>query len=519
MRGRSWRLADVFRDQANLFGAQPALTFSGETLTFAMLDRNANRVAQALLADGVEPGDRVATLTKNCSRFFEVLGGVAKVRACLAPINFRLAVAEIAFILADMAPRVLFVSGEMLAVAQEALARCEARPRIVVLDADEHDAASYERWRVRGADHDPQLQCDWDDDAFLLYTSGTTGQPKGVRLTQRNYAAMLDAFPRVPGFTYDNGETIANAMPLFHIAGINVAMAGLSQGCRVWPISEFVPTSLMKLIETARVNHAFLAPAMIARLLQAPEAATTDFSSLVTIAYGAAPIAADVLERARQRFACGFVQLYGMTESSGAGTYLDDAAHSIASKQGSCGVAWPGMQVRIVDASGRDVAAHEVGELLMRGDFVTPGYRNRAEATAAALRDGWLRTGDAAYRDEEGYIFIHDRMKDMIVTGGENVFPAEVENAIFGCPGVVDVAVIGIPSEKWGEEVKAIVVPAADAQIDEGRIIAWTKERIAAYKAPKSVDFVAALPRNAAGKILKRELRAPYWQGRARQVN
>jgi len=519
MTGRSWRLADVFRDQANAVGAQPALTFDGETLTFAMLDRHANRVAHALLAEHVEPGDRIATLTKNCSRFFEVLGGTAKARACLAPINFRLAAAEIAFILGDMAPRVLFVSREMSAVAQEALARCAARPRMIVLDADMHDDTSYERWRAQGADHDPQLQGDWEDDALLLYTSGTTGQPKGVRLTHRNYAAMLDAFPRVPGFTYGKGETIANAMPLFHIAGINVGMAGLSQGCCVWPISEFVPASLLKLIETARVNHAFLAPAMISSLLQTPASATTDFSSLVTIAYGAAPIAADVLERARRGFGCRFVQLYGMTESTGAGTYLDDASHSIPSKQGSCGVAWPGMRVRIVDAAGREVPAHQVGELIMSGDFVTPGYRNRTEATAATLRDGWLHTGDAAYSDEDGYIFIHDRMKDMIVTGGENVFPAEVENAIFGCPGVADVAVIGVPSEKWGEEVKAIVVPAPGAVIDAQRIIAWTKQRIAAYKAPKSVDFVAALPRNAAGKILKRELRAPYWQGRSRQVN
>jgi len=509
----------MFRRQAERYGARPALIFNGESVTYGALNRTTNRVAQAMLAAGVQPGERVAILAKNSARYFAVLGGAIKARSCLCPINFRLTVNEIAFILRDMTPKIMFVSHESLAIAQQASVGLHPCPQWIVIDAPPNDPESYEQWLQLGVDTDPYFELQADEDAFLLYTSGTTGQPKGVRITHRNYAHMLESFAAVPGFAYRDGDTVTSMMPLFHIAGINVGMAGLSQGCTVWPISDFSARPFLELLENARVNHAFLAPAMIAALLQAPEAATTDFGSLTTIAYGGAPIAPEVLLRAQSMFGCGFVQLYGMTESSGAGTYLDAAAHEDPSKHGSCGVAWPGMEFRVVDERGNDLAANRNGELLMRGGFLMPGYRNRPLETREAICDGWLRTGDTGYRDDDGFVFIRDRMKDIIVSGGENISPTEVENAIFGCPGVADVAVIGIPSAQWGEEVKAIVVLSPGASADADGIIAWTKRHIAAYKAPKSVDFVGALPRNAAGKILKRELRAPYWQGRARQVN
>ena len=510
---------DVFRAQACDRGEQAALHFNGHTTSYAALDRRSNSVAQALLADGVLAGDRIAVLTRNCAHFFEVLAGTAKIRACLAPINFRLATVEIAFILADMAPTLMFVSKEFLAVATEAASILPCPLRLIVLDADASRHEAYARWRDAAPAKDPALQPAPGDDLLLLYTSGTTGHPKGVRLTNLNYQCFLGAITDVPGFSYGAGETVFSTMPLFHVAGINVGMAGLAQGCTVVLVSDFVARDFLRVMEQSRANHAFLAPSMIVALLQTPEVAKTDFSSLKVIAYGSAPIAAESLCAARARFGCEFAQLYGMTESTGAGTYLSPSAHMLPGKQGSCGVPWPGLEIRIVDPQGHSVAGGEVGELVMSGGFVTPGYRNRPEASADAIRDGWLHTGDAGYFDADGYLFIHDRMKDMIVTGGENVFPAEVENAIFGCPGVADVAVIGIPSGRWGEEVKAVVVAVPGATLDAREVIAWAKDRIASYKAPKSVDFVAALPRNAAGKILKRELRKPYWEGRKRQVN
>jgi len=283
-------------------------------------------------------------------------------------------------------------------------------------------------------------------------------------------------------------------------------------------LPEFKPAEVLRLIEQEKVAHAFLVPAMINMLLQTPEAATTDVSSLKTIAYGASPIGEAVLAQAKARFGCGFIQFYGMTESTGAGTYLPPQAHE-GELLRSCGKPWPSIEVKILRDDGSDAEVGEIGEIAMRCELVMAGYWNRPDATADTITpQGWLRTGDAGYCNAEGYFFVHDRVKDMIVSGGENVYPAEVENAIMGAPGVADVAVIGVPDERWGEAVKAIVVLAPGARPDPEAVIAWARARIAGFKAPKSVDFIDALPRNASGKVLRRELRKPYWEGRARMV-
>ena len=238
------------------------------------------------------------------------------------------------------------------------------------------------------------------------------------------------------------------------------------------------------------------------------------------LTYGASPISEDLLKRASARFGCEFIQLYGMTETCGAGTFLPYAAHDPAKgKLRSCGVAWPGVELKIVAADGEDVARGVVGEIVVRSPVVMKGYWNKPDATAASIRDRWMRTGDAAYMDEDGYVFIYDRVKDMIVTGGENVYPAEVENALFCHPAIADAAVIGVPDDTWGEAVKAIVVLKSGATPDAADIIAWVRARIANFKTPKSVDFVEAIPRNLSGKILRRQLREPYWKGRDRRVN
>ena len=255
-------------------------------------------------------------------------------------------------------------------------------------------------------------------------------------------------------------------------------------------------------------------------LMHAPGIGSADLSSMRVLSYGASPISEDLLKRASARFGCEFVQLYGMTETCGAGTFLANADHDPAKgKLRSCGVAWPGVELKIVAADGGEVPRGDVGEVVIRSPVVMKGYWNKPDATAAAIRDGWMRTGDAAYRDEDGYVFIYDRVKDMIVTGGENVYPAEVENALFGHPAIADAAVIGVPDDAWGEAVKAIVVLKSGATPDAADIIAWVRARIANFKTPKSVDFVEAIPRNLSGKILRRELREPYWKGRDRRVN
>jgi len=307
-------------------------------------------------------------------------------------------------------------------------------------------------------------------------------------------------------------------MPLFHVAGTNISFSGLAAGGRVIILPEFSPAAVLRLIEAEKVAHIFLVPAMINMLLQAPEIEHADLSSLKSVAYGASPIGEAVLAAATARFGCGFIQFYGMTESTGAGTFLKPSEHG-GELLRSCGKAWPLMGVKILRDDDSEAEVGEIGQIAIQGGMVMAGYWNRPEATAETVTaGGWLKTGDAGYRDVRGYVFVHDRVKDMIVSGGENIYPAEVENAILGCPGVADAAVIGVPDDRWGEAVKAVVVAAPGAAPEASEIIAWARQRIAGYKAPKSVDFIDVLPRNASGKVLRRELRKPYWEGRDRNV-
>jgi acyl-CoA synthetase (AMP-forming)/AMP-acid ligase II len=511
-------LTDIPRLQARRRGERTAVQVDGEKLTYAELERRSNKAAGLLQALGAKPGDRIGWLGKNSAAWYELMLGAAKARACLAPINTRLAVPEIAFILQDSGAGLFFVTADFFETARRVVSQIERPIRVIAVGGEADGFESYAALRETttfAALEPPRLE----DDVLQLYTSGTTGLPKGVRLNNVNYAAFLSLLHRVEGFAYGPDDTVLVVMPLFHAAGANVSFAGLAAGARLIVVADFDPVEVLRLIETEKVAHAFLAPVMINALLQTPQSAATDFSSLKTVSYGSAPISEAVLKAATERFGCGFIQFYGMTETCAAGTTLAPAAHS-GELLRSCGKPWDGVEVRIADEEGHSLPPREIGEIEIRGAIIMAGYWNRADATAETIRpDGWLRTGDAGYMDEEGFFFIHDRVKDMIVSGGENVYPAEVENAILGCPGVADVAVISVPDARWGEAVKAIVVPAPGEAPDPQAIIAWARQRIAGYKVPKSVDFASALPRNPSGKVLRRELRRPYWEGRDRNVS
>ncbi len=513
-------LAALVRQQAESLGEAPALIDSSVTLSYAELDRRSSQVAQRLIAMGVGPGDRVAILAKNGAFFYELLFGCAKARAALTPLNFRLAAPELAYILHDSRAKALFVGAEFHDLAAAALSETPHRPHMFALEAARPGWEDYQTWRAAGPSEDPRLDESPKDDLIQLYTSGTTGHPKGVRLTSEGYTCFTKIAQSVKGFNYQRGEAVLNAMPLFHVAGVNIGLSGLMQGCRVIVLRDLVPATILHLIEQPQINHAFFVPAVILMLLQAPEIESVDLSSLKSLSYGASPISEELLKAAQARFGCDFLQFYGMTETTGAATYLPPEAHDPAlGKLRSCGIPWPGIEIKIVDSQGAEAPPGEVGEIVIRGPILMAGYWNRPEDTAQTIRNGWLHTGDAAYKDSDGYIFIHDRVKDMIVSGGENIYPAEVENAIFGHPLVADVAVIGVPDERWGEAVKACVLLKPGAAADAGSILDWARARIAGYKVPKSIDFVDAIPRNASGKILRRELRKPYWDGRSRLVN
>jgi acyl-CoA synthetase (AMP-forming)/AMP-acid ligase II len=513
-------VVDIARLQARKRPDQTALIGDGRKVSFAGIDETASRIAQRFLSEGIGRQERVAYLSKNSEDFFSFLFGAAKAGAALAPINFRLAAPEIGYIVEDSGAHWLIVGPDFAELAEKAVAGIEHKPQLIALGFDRPGFVRHDLWIGDAEARDPLLALSPDDDVIQLYTSGTTGLPKGVQLTHSNYLAACRLAQEAPGLAYDEGDVVLGAMPFFHVAGVNIAIFAMASGAATAIVRDMIPAAVLALIAREKVNHAFLAPAIILMLMNAPEMAAADLSSMKTLAYGASPISDDLLLRAKARFACAFTQFYGMTETTGAGTLLSDAAHDPAlGKLRSCGKAWPGLELKIVDGAGREVGVGEVGEILLSAPLVMRGYWNKPEATAQAIRDGWMHTGDAAYRDAEGYVFIYDRVKDMIVTGGENVYPAEVENAIFGHPDVADVAVIGVPDAQWGEAVKAMVVLKPGATPGAGSVIAWTRARIAGYKAPKTVDFVAAIPRNITGKILRRELRKPYWEGRDRLVN
>ncbi len=512
-------VADITRVQAKARPDAIAMSLHGKTTTFQQLDEAASRVANALIAMGVQPDDRVAVYGANSDRYMEVFFGCVKARAVLVGINARLAPPEVAYVLDDSKAKVFVVGSHFYGGAADALTLAGVSPSVIALNDGHASWLGYEEWKSAAYAVDPALATQEDDDVIQLYTSGTTGLPKGVQITDGNYMRFFEFGIGAQWAKYEAGDAVLIAMPMFHVAGINSAILATAQGAKAVILENVDPVEILRLIPAEKVRHAFFVPAVINILLQVNTKMPTDFSALERVFYGASPIAEELLIQAQATFGCSFTQLYGMTESLGAGTYLSPEDHDPArGKLRSCGKAWPGFEVECRRDDGSVCDVGEVGEIAMRSTTIMKGYFNRPEATLDAVRSGWLYTGDAGFFDEEGFLFIHDRVKDMIVTGGENVYPAEVENAVFGHPAVADVAVVGVPDEKWGEAVKAIVVLKGDVSADPADIIAWTKARIAGYKVPKSVDFIEVLPRNPSGKILRRELREPYWAGHTRRV-
>jgi len=513
-------VADITRVHAKDRPNAIALDFNDRTTTFQELDTRASRVAQGLIALDQKPGARVGFLGKNTDRYFEVLLGAFKARAVIVGVNWRLAAPEMAYVLNDAHCEVLFVGRDYYEIAGKVQAGCPQLKTVVAMDGGHPSWPAYETWRDAQSAKDPMLPVAPDDDVIQLYTSGTTGHPKGVQLTSGNYLAVFNTLPLSGLLEFGPDESVLIAMPIFHVAGVNVGLLSLVQGSRGIVLGDVDPKEILRLFEAKDIAHAFIVPAVILFLLQQPGVREVDFSRLKKVYYGASPISDEVLLRAQETFGCEFLQVYGLTETTGSGTFLPPEDHD--PKRGrlrSCGKPAPGNEIRIVDGEGRDVPTGDVGEILIKSAVVMKGYWNKADATAKAIVNGWFHTGDAGFFDSDGYVYIHDRVKDMIVSGGENIYPAEVENAIFGHPAVADVAVIGVPDAKWGEAVKAIVVKKQGAGVTPAEIVAWARDRIAGYKLPKTVDFIEALPRNPTGKVLRRELRKPYWEGHDRLVN
>jgi acyl-CoA synthetase (AMP-forming)/AMP-acid ligase II len=510
-------LPELIRFHAAVRPERVAMKFEGRETTYGQLDRRANRVANGLLATCATTQARIAVLDKNSDQFFEVWFGAAKARDVLVPVNWRLAPAEIAYIVNDAEAEMVFVGEEYVETIEQLLPELRTVKQVVALAGGHPEWEEYTAWRDRQASADPRLTTPGDDIAIQLYTSGTTGHPKGVQITHDALMASLAVRQWLPCAAED---VYLVCMPQYHVIGSVLGLHALYVGGGTVIARQANPTEILPLIPAERVTHAIFVPAVLLFLLQAPGCRETDFSSLKHITYGASPIPLDLLRDAMATFKCGFGQAYGLTETLVV-TYLPPEDHDPggSARMRSCGRPLSNAQIKIVGDDGAELPCGQVGEIVVHTPQAMQGYWHLPEATAGTVRDGWIYSGDAGYFDEDGYLYIHDRLKDMIVSGGANIYPAEVENALFGHPAIADVAVIGVPDQRWGEAVKAVVVREPGAAVTEAEVIAHARERIARYKAPKSVDFVEELPRNPSGKILKRVLRAPYWEGYDRQVN
>jgi long-chain acyl-CoA synthetase len=503
-RGDELRVADVIRERAASRGDHVAVRHGGRALTYAQLDDRSNRLAGALLELGASGGTRVAYLGRSGPEVLELLFAASKIGGVLVPLNWRLSLPELVTVLDDSGAPLLIAAPPYLEVAGELAGRCALR--VVALGDDyEHLLRAHEPADpgARGASGDVIVQ---------MYTSGTTGVPKGVLTTHRNLAAAAETSAY---WQFDADSVSLTPLPMFHIGGIGWAFLGLWNGATTVLASEFVPADILDTLEQLRVTNAVLVPTMLQLLTDVPGAAERDYGALRSIAYGASPITTPVLKAALRTFRCSFFGVYGLTESTGGIVHLEPQDHAPDGPRAhllrSAGKPLPWVDVRVVDPdTGREALPHEVGEVWVRAPNVMAGYFNRPEETAAALADGWLRTGDGGYLDDEGYLFLTDRIKDMIVSGGENVYPIEVEEALAQHPAVADVAVIGVPDERWGETVLALVIPRAGAEPVADELVAFARERLAGYKLPRAVEFVDQLPRTPSGKVLKRELRDRY---------
>ena len=494
-----------------------AMNYLGRIWTWRQWDERVRRAAGGLKALGIGRGDVVAFLDKNHPACVEISLAAASQGAANAIINWRLAGEEVDYAVNDSGARVLFVGTELAATVEAIRDRLPAVEHIITVTPDGAAGDEYEAWLTAHEPQGPAADVEPDDVCLVMYSSGTTGHPKGIMLTHRNMVAhTINAHD---GWSFEPGDKSMVSMPLFHVGGSSYVLFGIHDGVPSVMTREPDGASLAGAI-LAGANRTFLVPAVLAQVLQAGPDAVKLFGALKTYTYGASPMPPPLLRAAMEAWPdTDFIQVYGLTEVGGVATHLMPEHHrdpGHPERLLSAGIPIPGMEVRIVDpATLDDVATGAEGEIWLRSAQVMKGFLNKPEETAKAItEDGWFRTGDVGRLDEGGFLYVHDRIKDMIISGGENIYSPEVERVLAEHPAVLEVAVIGVPDETWGEVVKAIVARKPDTEVSEQELIDFAREHLAHYKCPRTVDFLELLPRNPSGKILKRELRKEHWAGR-----
>ncbi|WP_455287179.1 AMP-binding protein [Cupriavidus necator] len=514
--------AYFLRRAARYWGDQPAILYQDQVVTYRQLDDRSTRLANALLALGLQRGDRVAVQSRNRAELVELECALYKAGLVKAALNPRFTAAEASDVVENCTPRVLIAGPGYTGYSGATPGFGSVETFIAISDAPA-GYLEYEALLARSGTTPPDITAAADDLAVLHFSSGSTGKIKAAMQSYGNRMAALRKMVAGMDRPARPGDRLALIGPVTHASGM-LMQPYLYLGATLVLFDKFEPAHFLAEVARLRITHVFMVPAMINMLLAEPTLAQADLSSLKTLAYGAAPMAPARIREAWERIGPVLSQGYGASESTSGVTRLSTTDHADAiarhpERLASCGRALGETEVRVVDEHGREVAVGEIGELVIRGDDVFQGYWGEPELTREAIVDGWLHTGDMARVDEAGYLYLVDRKKDMIISGGFNVYPTEVEATLYQHPDVLEACVISVPDDTWGESVKAVVTlrPGRDATAQQ--LITHCRERIADYKSPRSVDFVAELPKNASGKLARKIVRERYWQGVARRVN
>lgn len=508
------------------FADQNCIIFEGKSFTFADVHKEVTNQVAGLQKLGVTEGDRIAVLAENCPEYIHTLFAASKLGCTVIPLNYRLAPAELVFIIKDSQPKVILVPDTNMEDLIGGIEKLNPSMPAIVSTITKQ-GSSWLAWPDCFNDDSciSSISETSEDSPFLqIYTSGTTGNPKGVLLSHKNLksgaiSGIFAAHNR-PGI----GTLDLVCAPNFHIGGSGSMLIPIMAGGGIVLHKSFDPAEVVADLQRFPITTTFLVPAMILAIVShVPGIEEMTFPNLKQISYGASPINSTLLKKALEIFECEFYQLYGLTESTGTVVSLSSHDHMLALAGDthlleSCGRAQMGVKLRIVDAEDNDCKPNEIGEILIKGDTVMLGYHGFDESSNDAIKDGWLYSGDSGTMDENGYLYIKDRIKDMVVSGGENIYPVEVENVLAQHPLIVDVSVIGIPDEKFGEALLACMVLAEEAQFDCDEMIDFCRDKLAGYKIPRQLQIMEALPRNPSGKVLKTELRKPHWADHGRSV-